>query len=398
MSSITRPADADHAAKLLESGDFDRCLVDWPDARYMPGYMYNSPEIFEREKRLLFLRDWLVVAREDQISNPGDYLTMDLNGESIVICRDDRGTLAAFVNSCRHRGAPIATGQGNARTFQCPWHGWSYDLRGKLLSAHRPRQMGNFDSKNCTMPPLQVDSFGGFIFINFDPAADTLAAYLDVDDFREEVAFLRSEELMTVDTYSYEIDANWKMVMETLADVYHVEVVHKDTFGNRRTGYQPQTTANVKLTKHGARKHYLAGTSSFGGEPLFGPMPWLKDHPAGKLMALSFYLRPNLAFFARCDMVQPWTAQPITPTRTKIIGWTCMPKEFADMPGYEVKVRMLAEYCHKQNMEDKALILALQRGTTSAYFPQGPLHELEALVHHRTRSYLRAMAGAGDAT
>ncbi len=383
--------------KLFNSDEFEKCHVELADARHLPAYMYNAPEIFEREKRLLFRRDWLAVAREDMIPQPGDYMTMELAGESIVVSRDLDGQLAAFVNSCRHRGAPVLSGSGNAKDFSCPWHGWSYDVRGRLISAHRPRQMGNFDAKNCRMPELRIDSFGGFIFVNFDLEADSLAAYLDVDGFREEVAFLRSEELMTVDVYSYEIEANWKMVMETLADVYHVEVVHKETFGNRKTGYTPQTTSNVKLTKYGSRKLYSAATSSFGGEALFGPMPWLADHPSGKLFAMSFYLRPNMAFFARCDMVQPWVALPIAPNRTKILGWTCMPKAFKDMPAFEHKVKLIAEYAREQNNEDRELILALQRGTTSDYFPSGPLHELEALVHHRTKGYLRAMAGPGDA-
>lgn len=383
----------------FQGGEFASCHAPLADAQHMPGFVYNDPSIFAREKQLLFMRDWLVVARGDELPNPGDYLTLEIAGEPIVVCRDETGELKAFVNSCRHRGAAVVFGSGNAKakTFTCPWHGWVYDMRGKLVSAHRPRQMGNFDAKNCRMPPLRVDLYGGFVFINFNENADSLGAYLDVDGFRDEVDFLRSHELKTVHTYSYEIDANWKMVMETLADVYHVEVVHKNTFGNKNTGYKPQTTSDVKLTKYGSRKLYSAGTSTFGGEPLFGLMPWLKDHPSGKLFALSFYLRPNLAFFARCDMVQPWTAVPLAPTRTRIMGWTCMPAEFSERPDFDEKIKQIDDYCLAQNSEDRELILALQKGTMSPYFPRGPMHELEALVHHRTKGYLRAMSGAGDA-
>jgi len=395
--SARKSDDVEKAASLFSVPEFEVCSASLAEARHMPGYVYNSSEVFEAEKEIIFMRDWIVVGREDEIPNPGDYRTIEFMGESIVICRDAEGKLAAFVNSCRHRGAPIVQGSGNAKTFDCPWHGWVYDLQGKLVTAHRPRQMSPFDTENCRMPPVQIDSFGGFVFVNFDPKAPSLGEYLDVDGFRTEVAFLNCEKLVTVHTYSYEIEANWKFVHETLADVYHVEIVHRASFGNRSIGYKPQTTADVKLTKYGARKFYSSGTSAPDGEALFGPMPWLADHPSGRLFAMSFYLRPNFAFFARCDMVQPWVALPLSPTRTRISGWTCMPQEFTTRPAFKEKVEIIADYCLKQNGEDRELILALQKGTTSRFYPQGPLHELESLVHQRVKGYLHEMKGGGGA-
>lgn len=392
-----RKSKTDARSALFQNPALAACFADLDKARHLPGYMYNSPEVFEAEKDILFMRDWIVVGREDEIPNKGDYRTVEFAGESIVISRDNEGALAAFVNSCRHRGAPVASGSGNLKTFDCPWHGWAYDLQGKLISAHRPRQMQPVDPELCRMPPLRIDSFGGFIFVNFDHFGPTLAEFLDVDGFRDEVAFLRSDELQTVHTYSYDIDANWKFVHETLADVYHVEIVHRSSFGNTAIGYKPQTTADVKLTKYGSRKFYSSGTSAPDGVALFGPMPWLKDHPKGNLFAMSFYLRPNFAFFARCDMVQPWVALPLSPTKTRIAGWTCMPKEFTQAPAFKEKMALISDYCLKQNGEDKELILALQKGTRSRFYPQGQLHELESLVHQRVRGYLRAMTGDGDA-
>jgi phenylpropionate dioxygenase-like ring-hydroxylating dioxygenase large terminal subunit len=394
---VTTGTEGNGAGFTTASPQFDACRAELAEARHLPAFMYNAPEVFAREKELLFMRDWIVVAREDEIPNPGDYRALEFAGEPFVICRGKDGRLNAFVNSCRHRGAPVVSGQGNAKTFDCPWHAWSYDLEGKLISPHRPRQMGNFDAASCRMPPLKIDSFGGFVFVNFDQNADSLSTYLDVDGFRDAIGFVRSEDLMTIDAYTYDIDANWKIVMETLADVYHAEVVHKETFGNTNAGYKPQVSSNLRLTKYGSTKQYSSPTFTPGGEVFFGSMPWLADHPAGSTFALSFYLRPNFAFFARCDMIQPWVALPLTPTKTRISGWTSVPREFASRPDFAEKVEIINAFCRKVNDEDAALILALQKGTRSRFFPDGPMHELERLIHHRAQGYLKAMEGGGDA-
>jgi choline monooxygenase len=384
------------AASYLEAADLNASRAELEHARHLPAHFYTSPEIFELEKEKLIFRDWLAVAREDEIPNPGDYKTFEIAGEPIVISRAKDSTLHAFANSCRHRGTRIVDGTGNARDFTCPYHGWCYDLTGKLIAPLRPTQMGKFDIASCRMPAVQIDAYGGFIFINFDTSADSLGAFLDVEDFRNETSFLRCEDLMTVDTYAFDIDANWKVVMETLADVYHVEVVHRETFGKRGTGYKPQTTADLKLTKYGSRKFYSVGTFAPDGQALFGPMPWLKDHPNGTNLGFSFYLRPNLAFFGRSDMIQPCVALPLSIDRTHIIVWTCMPAEFQSLPAYDEKIQIIKDFCRKVNAEDIDLILALQRGLSSRFYPQGPMHELEKLVHHRTQGYLDALAGDGD--
>lgn len=395
-ASVHRSNRPAHKEDPFRSPELDRSRASREDAVHLPAYMYTSPEVFDREKELLFFRDWIVVAREDEFKDAGDYRTYELAGERFIIVRDGERKLNAFVNSCRHRGTPIAHGAGNVKGFTCPYHAWTYDLSGKLLGVLRPKQLGNFDTSNCQLPRLQIDTFAGFVFINFDPNARSLAEFLDVEGFREEIGLVRCEDLATVDVYTFDVEANWKIVMETGADVYHVEIVHKNTFGKASAGYKPQTTSNLRLTKYGATKRYSSSTFAPGGEALFGPMPWLANHLAGSTFAMSFYLRPNFAFFARCDMIQPWVALPLGVNKTRFVTWTCMPKEFTTRPAFEEKVQLIKDFCRKLNDEDRDLVLAIQAGLSSRYYPRGPLHELEALVHHRTQGYLKAMTEGGD--
>jgi choline monooxygenase len=384
-------------ARILSSPELASSKLDREDATHLPAELYTSEEVFQREKELLFFRDWIVVARDDEFPEPGDYRTFEMAGERFIIVRDRAGVLKGFINSCRHRGTPVAHGHGNAKAFVCPYHAWTYDLSGQLINPLRGKQLGNFDTSTCRLPPIQVDTFGGFVFVNFNPNARSLAEYLDFDGFREELGFLRCEDLTTIYNYSFDIEANWKVVMEVGADVYHVEIVHRDTFGKASAGFKPTTSDNaVRFTKYGATKRYSSPTFSPGGDAMFGPIPWLADHPAGPTFAMNFHLRPNFAFFARCDMIQPFVAIPLSVNKTRFVTWICMPKEFTTRPAFEEKAEILKAFCRKVNDEDRDLVLAIQSGLNSRYFPRGPVHELERVIHHKSQGYLSAMSSDGD--
>src|SRR5262249_6315556 len=153
----------------------------------------------------------------------------------------------------------VATGEGNAREFVCPYHAWTYDLSGRLVAPTRPRGLNGFDAKTCRLPPLKLDTWGGFVFINFDEQAPSLTDYLDADDYRRSVDYVHPERMTLVDTFTYELGCNWKLVPENLADVYHVDVIHKSSFGGA-TYSTERALSQLTLTKHGWYKEYVSGT------------------------------------------------------------------------------------------------------------------------------------------
>jgi len=122
----------------------------------------------------------------------------------------------------------------------------------------------------------------------------------------------------------------------------------------------------------------------------------MKDHPKGKHFAFSAFLRPNFYFFARVDLIQPWVVYPISPTKSRVTGWTCLPKEFLGTPAFDDKVAILAKFARKFAGEDVELMRAMQRGLTSRYFVRGPMHDMEKIIHFRINRYLEAMEGDGD--
>jgi phenylpropionate dioxygenase-like ring-hydroxylating dioxygenase large terminal subunit len=101
------------------------------------------------------MKTWLCVAREEQIANPGDYLTGEVMAEPYVITRNKDGKVNAFLNICRHRGVPVAEGAGNARCFSCPYHAWYYNLEGKLMAAPHMDQ-SEVDLADCRLRPIKA--------------------------------------------------------------------------------------------------------------------------------------------------------------------------------------------------------------------------------------------------
>ena len=156
---------------------------------------------------------------------------MEIVGEPIVVCRDQKGNLNAFANVCRHRGVAVAMGAGNATQFSCPYRAWSYGLDGRLTAPSRPRRLGSFDYRDCRLPPLRVNTWGGFVFVSFDPGGPSLSSYLAADGYQDAVAYVHPEKMTLVNTYSFKMDCDWKLVPENDADIYRVEVIHRGTFG-----------------------------------------------------------------------------------------------------------------------------------------------------------------------
>src|SRR5947207_1787301 len=105
------------------------------EARLLPPVCYTSPEFFDFEMRTIWSRDWLAVGRESQIPNPGDFLTVTMAGEPLIVVRDKTGEIHVLSAVCRHQGMILADGGGNCTTFTCPYHLWTYALDGRLLGA-----------------------------------------------------------------------------------------------------------------------------------------------------------------------------------------------------------------------------------------------------------------------
>lgn len=366
-------------------------------ARHLPGEFYTSEEIFALEVEQIFMKDWLVVARVEEFEKPGDYLAMRILGESILICRDKKNNLNAFRNMCRHRGVEVAMpGAGNKSRFTCPYHAWTYDLTGKLIGAARVDEVEDFDFKNCHLPTIKCDTWGGYVFINFDPDSMTLADHLDRDGIRDFASFIQPERTRTCHKLVFEVDCNWKFVPENVVDMYHVGVIHANSFGGKNFTIDDM---RYNLTENTYNIFYRSDTMAPGGETFFGTMPWIRGK-VDEQFACTVWIHPNMTIFGRHDLIQPISYLPIDVNRTQVTVFTQIPIEYFDNPEFsdvfDERVKTYGDFIELVLGEDTELLESLHNAARSKGYEPGPLVNLERGIHHLLNYWLDRVLGPDE--
>jgi phenylpropionate dioxygenase-like ring-hydroxylating dioxygenase large terminal subunit len=357
------------------------------EASHAPGFLYASPDVYRREIEQLFMRDWLFVARAEELPDPGDYLARRIAGEPIVIAHDEAGVLSAFYNMCVHRGVEVAQGCGNAKAFKCPYHGWIYDLGGRLTGAAYMKESAGFALAEQRMRPLRLETWCGNVFVSFDPDAAPLAEHLR--EFEKDFAFLQMEHCRLGNRIVLDLACNWKFVHENLMDFYHVGVLHAKTFGARFSWEDDQ----VRLQSRGAISiFYNAGPPTPNAEPLLGKMPWLDDRPVS--FSCTGFLPPNCTLFGRIDCVRFMVAWPDGPDRSRTIIYHLFPKEFFARPGFVETLTIYRDYQLQILEEDRSMMESMQLAMASPAYRPGRMSTLEKPLHHYLNGYIDRVFGA----
>ncbi len=362
-------------------------------ANHAPGYLYAAPELYRREIDSYFMRDWLYVGRVEELSEPGDYMTLRITGEPIVVARNRQGELGAFYNMCAHRGVEVAAGAGNAKSFKCPYHGWVYDLDGRLTGAAYMKESEGFEIPDCRMTPVRFDTWRGNMFVCFDAETPPLEHF--VAEFEQDFAFLQMENCRLGNKITLELDCNWKFFHENLMDFYHVGVLHAKSFGAKFSWESDK----VALKKNGGISiFYDAGPPTPGAEPLLGKMPWLEDEPIS--FACTGFLPPNLTIFGRIDCVRPMVAWPLSESRCRVLIYHLFPEEFFDRPDFEETLEVYRDYQVLVLEEDRSMVESMQQAMSSRAYRPGRFSTLEKPIHHYINGHLDRVlgdAGKGEA-
>jgi choline monooxygenase len=197
------------------------------EASTIPAPWYADPRIAELERLNVFSRTWQLVARTDQVQNPGQFVSTRLVGEPILVVRGNDRVLRAFYNVCRHHAAAVVTQPcGHASLLHCPYHGWNYGLDGSLKGMPEFEGVKNFDRSQNGLIPVSVDTWEGFVFVNLDPGAEPLRQFLG--GLIPRVAPLGIGKLRFFERKTYDIACNWKVFVDNFLDGgYHVPHLHK---------------------------------------------------------------------------------------------------------------------------------------------------------------------------
>jgi phenylpropionate dioxygenase-like ring-hydroxylating dioxygenase large terminal subunit len=355
-------------------------------ARAMPKSVYTSPGFAAAEQRQIFAKDWLCAGRAEALPNPGDYLTMQIADEPVIILRDREGSLRGMSNVCRHRMSTLLEGRGNVRSIVCPYHAWTYNLDGSLRGAPAMALNEGFCKEDVKLPAIRVENWLGWIMVTLNPDAppphealkdvEALVGYLDMANYQE--AF-REE---------FHWNTNWKVLAENFMESYHLPVCHEGTIGG--------TVDLMKMTcpeGHPAfNYHYIVKNDS---------LPLTLAHPSNTTLQgdqrritwlLSIY--PALLITLTPGYFWYLSLTPDGPGRVHVLFGGGMAEDWAKDPEADTHFAALKALLDDVNVEDKGCVERVYQGLCAGLSSPGPLSHLERPNYDFARYLAGRMADA----
>src|SRR6266511_533651 len=208
--------------ELLES--FDESIGPATGAKLMPAVCYTSPEFFAFEMGAVWSHEWIAVGRADQVPAAGDFFTITMAGEPLVVVRANDADIRVLSAVCRHQGMIVSDGAGNCKAFTCPYHLWTYGLDGRLMGAPAMEQSVGFDKDEHCLPSLPVEIWNGFVFTTF--AADPAPLAPTLEDAEQALRNYDLENAHTIIDDAPVLPWNWKVMLENFIDGYHADRLH----------------------------------------------------------------------------------------------------------------------------------------------------------------------------
>jgi len=360
---------------------------------------YTDPEIYDLERERVLFRHWFMAGHASQIPNPGDYLVARMDRESAIVVRGPGGNIRAFANVCRHRGSLICLQQsGNVRRFECPYHGWMYDLDGRL-SAARSMPEG-FDKSEYSLAPVALESLGGLLFVSFSDSPLSMA--LAKRELAGPLAMFGFENLKVAARRDYPIEANWKLAVENYQECYHCATAHPDYAKmhtlmldqHRRERLQGRMRSRFEacglrdfLIDYSNRKApdgecpfsywrtaLFEGykTGSRDGGPVAPLLGELMDYDGG---ASDWGIGPLTYMLNYSDHVVAYVVAPLDATHSNCTVYWMVRDDAVEGRDYDLEE--LTWLWDVTTRSDKAIIVNNWRGVNSRYYRPGPLSSME---------------------
>ena len=342
----------------------------------LPAQYYTDPELFRREIGSFFFQGWICAGRADAIPHTGDYFLRDIAGESIIVVRSETTSVEALFNVCRHRGTRLcsaAEGSFQGR-IQCPYHGWSYALDGRLLGApHMDSSV--FQRLDYPLHKLQTALWDGHIFLNAKAHPEPLA--IQLGDLPTRFAPWQMAELRMHRRITYDVHANWKLIVANYNECLHCPVLHPVL--NRLTDYLGSDNETPSPTYIGGSMGFsgVAETMSVDGKRRRDYLPGLSEGERKKVLYYVVY--PNLLLSLHPDYMMIHTLWPRAVDRTEIVcEWYFHPAELAKP---DVITDDAIEFWDITNREDWHIVELSQAGIQSRAYTPGPYSAREGLLH-----------------
>ena len=392
-----------HAEDLLASVD--------PATGTVERRIFSDQEIYQLELERIFARAWLFLAHDSMIPNTGDYFMTTMGEDRVIVVRDEDGQPQVLLNSCRHRGNAVCRAdEGNVSSFMCTYHGWTYDLKGKLVGVPGFKEVYHeeLDRENWGLvTAAQVDTYKGFIFATLDPTAPSLPEFLgEVGRLSIDLVAERGDMVLVPGIQKYMLPCNWKFAADNVWDWYHANISHRSALMSqsfRRPPAADGTPGEVIPPPSGLRtwqKHFVAlgeyGHAISGPElnddnlPLFQSDESWRERPgvADTLGPVGMRANSHPHVFPNMWITYPGLPQvsmrfPKGTAETEIWWFTFAPREMADEVRRANSLRAMrvfgpAGMLEQDDGENWGQSTVAMRGLVSSRYP---LHYAMALGH-----------------
>jgi phenylpropionate dioxygenase-like ring-hydroxylating dioxygenase large terminal subunit len=359
-------------------------MLDGSPRALLPVEAYRSPAWFAAEQGYLFGDRWLLVASEDELAGPGSYVTAVAGEAPLVVIRGHDGSLRAFHNICRHRGAVLLSGSGClAGTVNCFYHQWRYLLDGSLaVVPQRKEQFPDLDLTEWGLLPAAVATWQGMVFAHPDPGAAPLDAALI--GIPEHLGSFQPGRLAQVATAEIDAACNWKLFVENHIDVYHLWYLHAETLGDYdHHRFEHRFVGPNWVSYEALKPNRPLETAAL----IMGTTPIRDLDRADQVGLRAQLVFPNLMIATSSEFWATYVARPVAPDHT-VIELRIRAEPDADASALLAAMRSFI-------VEDIGACEAIQHAVGSPAFAVGPLardHERPIAVFHE--NILAAMGAA----
>ncbi|MEX2274017.1 MAG: aromatic ring-hydroxylating dioxygenase subunit alpha [Actinomycetota bacterium] len=290
----------------------------WQPVPTLGGGEYHLPEVWVQEQQRVFGAEWICVGREEEFPERGDYITRDVGTESVIVVRANDGTLRCFYNVCAHRGTRLCDGEGHADSgvIKCPYHAWTYDTEGTLVGTPNIPSSEGFDRSSRPLWRAAVAAWNGFVFVNLATEPETFGSFLDRNCEGNPTAFLANWQLADLRIgyrIDYEVQANWKVIVDNYNECLHCPSVHPEL-----VALVPTFRSGMTEGDEGAALAEGATTLTASGTSNRPPLPGLA--PEQRAIYAGNMLYPTLMINVQSDCAMTYRLEPLGPDRSRIVS------------------------------------------------------------------------------
>ncbi|HWC74906.1 MAG TPA: aromatic ring-hydroxylating dioxygenase subunit alpha [Gemmatimonadales bacterium] len=358
-------------------------------AKTLPGRYYTSPEVFAEEQERLFRHHWICIGRDAALASSGDYVVVDIAGESIIVLRDQSGERRAYYNVCRHRGTRLCeTPQGRlSETIQCPYHAWTYALDGRLIGAPHMNEVEGFDKKSYPLHRVALAEWEGFLFVNLDPAAVPAEQWFA--PLAGRFAQYNLPAVRTVRRIEYAVRANWKLILQNYNECLHCPTIHPEL--STKLPYTSGANDLIEGPFLGGYMEIKAPNESatMTGRACALPLGTLSSEDQHR--AFYYALFPTMMLSLHPDYAVFYTVWPVSAAQSRVVcEWMVHPDAPA-AAGYNIQDA--EEFWDRTNRQDWHICEQSQLGVSSRAYVPGPYSPRESIPAAWDRMYLRAFEG-----